>query len=78
MFQRSDKRNELRAALRSGDPYVVAKVFQITVAPQKSPSEPQPSQDKQPLNENGVDFTNVTKLLVEANEYAVHVRTKFL
>lgn len=77
MFNRNNnKRTELRSALRSGDPYVVAKVFQISgVAPQKSPCEPQlGGNHKEPLQENGVDFTNVAKLLVEANEYAVHVR----
>ena len=79
MFNRNNnnnKRNELRSALRSGDPYAVAKVFQISgVAPQKAPSEPQlGGNNKEPLQENGVDFTNVAKLLVEANEYAVHVR----
>ena len=75
MFNRSDKRDELRAALHSNDPYALAKVFKIlTVSPNKSPSEPDPPTLKEPLNYNRVDFTNVAKLLLEVNEYAAHVR----
>jgi len=76
MFNRNDKRSELRAALTSGDPYAIAKVFKIlSVSPNKSPSEPNPSSSKETLTQNGVDFTNVAKLLVETNEYASHVRS---
>lgn len=75
MLNRNQKRNELRAALNSGDPYAIAKAFYIKeVAPKKSPSEPNPPDMKEPINANGIDFTTIAKLLLDTCEYAAHVR----
>lgn len=74
MFNRNAKRNELRQALSSGDPYAVGRAFRILgVAPTKSSSPPNPPSSKDPLHENGVDFGSVAKLLLDANEYAANV-----
>jgi hypothetical protein len=68
------KKKELRAALHSGDPYAIAKAFKVTdVSTNKSPSEPTPTRFNESLEANGVDFSNVAKLLIQTAEYATQV-----
>ena len=59
--------------MNSGDPYAVANVFKFSgVAAQQASAEPTPPNHKEPVEANGVDFTNVAKLLIDVNVYASH------
>jgi hypothetical protein len=76
MVDRRAKTNEFRSAVKSRDPYALAKVLNIpSVSPVKG-SEPKPP--KESLQEGGTDWSSVLNAWLGACEAAEAVSCSFL
>lgn len=72
------KRDELRAALTSRDPFVVASVLQVPPIAPAERATPSPLPCKESMEYNGQDWTPVLSNWVDACNYALAVRQKRL
>jgi hypothetical protein len=74
--------HQIKAAIRSGDPYAISEVFTLPPLKHAFPSgtTPKPhssSQNKfhERFGENGLDWSNAINSFLEARDYAAKVRT---
>ena len=75
MIDRRSKREELKAALSSRDPYLVASVLLIPPIADSKGSEPKQPNNPDNLQDNGTDWSFVLNSWLDACEAAQAVST---
>jgi len=70
MIDRRSKKEELRAALSSRDPYVVASVLLVPPIADTQGNEPKRTKNEESLQDNGSDWSAVLNNWLDACEAA--------